>query len=138
MKDYLERIKKIEALIARAHTKGERKAAQSAKQRLLGKYPELDLQNNKREFALYTQGNWQKKLLLALCGKYGIEPYRYKRQKHTTVMVNINEHFLNEVFWKEFLEYSEQLEDLIEDLTDNLIRQIHKPKDEAIIGGQLE
>ncbi|MCO6492014.1 MAG: hypothetical protein J5I98_26595 [Phaeodactylibacter sp.] len=138
MEDLLERIKKIESLILGAKTEGEKQAAISAKERILKKYPELEIHKNPKEYALYTQDNWHKKLLLAICRKYGVKPYRYYRQKYTTVMVRINEDFLNKVLWKEYLEYSELLGKLVEEITDDLISKIHKHEEEDIIQGNLE
>lgn len=137
MENLLERIKKIEALILGAKTDGEKNAAISAKRRILEKYPELEIHRDPKEYRLYTADNWHKKLLLAICRKYEIKPYRYHRQKYTTVMVNINEDFLNKVLWKEYLEYSQYLEGLIEDITDNLITKIHQHEDEDLIQGNL-
>lgn len=133
----LEKIKKVEALIAGATTEGERNAAVLAKGRMDKKRQE-ELARAQKEYALYTPDNWHKKLLLAICRKYGVKPYRYKRQKYTTVMVNINEDFLNEVLWAEYLKYSEHLEDLVEDVTNELIRKIHGDEEETIIRGRLE
>ena len=138
MEDLLERIKKIESLILGAKTEGEKQAAIFAKERILKKYPELEIHKNPKEYALYTQDNWHKKLLLAICRKYGVKPYRYYRQKYTTVMVRINEDFLNKVLWKEYLEYSELLGKLVEEITDDLISKIHKHEEEDIIQGNLE
>ena len=138
MEDLLERIKKIESLILGAKTEGEKQAAISAKERILKKYPELEIHKNPKEYALYTQDNWHKKLLLAICRKYGVKPYRYYRQKYTTVMVRINEDFLNKVLWKEYLEYSELLGKLVEEITDDLISKIHKHEEEDIIQGNLK
>lgn len=136
MNELLEKIRKIEALIEGAKTEGERNAAILAKIRVnnkLIKEQQLEL----KEYALYTQGNWHKKLLLAICRKYGVSPYRYKRQKYTTVMVRINENFLNDVLWKEYLEYSEHLEKLVEEITDSIIQKIHQEENEDIINGRL-
>ncbi len=138
MKHLLDKIKKIEALISGAKTDGEKNAAILAKGRILEKFPELEINKNIKEFALYTSNTWHKKLLIAICRKYGIKPYRYYRQKHTTVMVKINTDFLNNVLWKEYLEYSTHLEELVEEITDSLIEKIHKYEEEEIIQGRLE
>jgi hypothetical protein len=137
MENLLEKIKKIEALINGAQTIGEKDAAISAKDRILSRYPELKNQKNLIEYSLRTPDNWHKKLLLAICRKYGLKPYRYKRQKYTTVMLKINEDFLNKVVWKEYLEYSDHLEKLVNTVTDELINKIHKDEDEDIIHGNL-
>lgn len=138
MNDLLERIKKIEALINGATTAGEENAARSAKDRLLNKQSTIQAPDKLEEYRLYTSDSWHKKLLIAVCRKYGIQPYRYKRQKYTTVMVNINPNFLNEVLWPEYLEYSKHLEKLVEGITDDLIGKIHKHEEENIVAGRLE
>jgi len=138
MTDLLERIKKIEALINGATTAGEKNAAISAKDRLLKKQPNLEIHQNLEEYSLYTSDSWHKKLLIAICRKYGVMPYRYKRQKYTTVMVRINQDFLNNVLWPEYLEYSKHLEKLVEEITDDLISKIHKHEEEDIVQGRLK
>jgi len=138
MESLLEKIRKIEALIDGASSVGEKQAAVSAKERILNKYPHLEIHRDAKEYSLRTDGEWDKKLLLAICHKYGVKPYRYKRQKYTTVMVNINEKFLNEVLWKEYTEYSIHLSKLVGEITDNLISKIHKHEDEEIIQGSLK
>ena len=138
MNDLLERIKKIEALINGATTAGEQTAAISAKDRLLKKNPTLEIDKDVYEYKLFASDSWHKKLLLAICRKYGVLPYRYKRQKYTTVMVNINGTFLNDVLWPEYLEYSNHLEKLVEEVTDGLINKIHKHEEESVVSGRLE
>ena len=85
------------------------------------------------EYSLHTTDHWHKRLLLALCGKYGLKPYRYHRQKYTTVMVMVNGKFLNETLWPEYLQYSQHLEALVNDITSDLINQIHQVQEETIV-----
>jgi len=137
MEDLLEKIRKIEALIEGAKTDGEKSAAILAKDRIHKKLI-AEEKIRKVEYTLRTPDSWHKKLLVAICRKYGIRPYRYKRQKYTTVMVFINEQFLEDVLWKEYLEYAEHLEQLVEGITNNIIRKIHEGGEEEIIHGKLE
>ncbi|MEM6263189.1 MAG: hypothetical protein AAGI38_11825 [Bacteroidota bacterium] len=134
----LKRIEKIEALISGAQTPGEKNAAILAKDRMLQKYPELKAHKNTIEYRLSMPDLWHKKLLIALCRKYGVKPYRYYRQKYTTVMVRVNEDFLNKILWPEFEEYSQHLEALISEITDDLIGKIHTIEEEDIIRGELK
>ena len=122
MDNLFEKIRKIEALIEGAKTEGEREAALLAKQRVKQRVSEQKLL---REFKLTTSDNWHRNLLVALCNKHGIKPYRYKRQKYTTVMVKIDEQFLNNVLWKEYIKYSDMLEELLEDVANDLITKIY-------------
>lgn len=136
MEDLLEKIRKIEALIKGAQTGGEKNAAILAKNRIHKKLI-AEKKTQKVEYTLRTSDSWHKKLLVAICRKYGVRPYRYKRQKYTTVMININEQFLEDVLWKEYLEYSKHLEELVEEITNNIIRKIHEDGKEDIIHGKL-
>ena len=138
MNTLLEKIKKIEALIAGAQTDGEKNAAISARERILHNNPSLNADINAREFRLSLLSDWHKKLLIAICRKYGIKPYRYHRQKSTTVMIRINEGFLNRVVWKEYLQYSKLMAELLDEITNDLISKIHKDEEEEVIQGEIE
>ncbi len=129
----IEKIKKVEALIERSSNEGERDAALRAKERLLQKQ-----QSEEFEFTIHVEDQWHKKLFLALCYKYGLRPYRYYRQKYTTIMVRVPKNFMNNVLWKEYLEYTELLAGLLGEITDNLISRIHTPEEEMVIKGNLE
>lgn len=52
-------------------------------------------------------------------------------------MVQVNERFLNEMVWKEYLEYSDHLEKLVDAVTGDLIEKIYKHEDEDIVHGRL-
>ena len=41
---------------------------------------------------------WSRQLFLALARRYGLRPYRYRRQRRTTVMLQAPESFLREIF----------------------------------------
>ena len=60
---------------------------------------------------------------MALLRRYGMEPYRYYRQKYTTVMVKGPDHFLIKVVWPEFLELNEVLTAHLSDITDRIIAE---------------
>ncbi|MDQ7009387.1 MAG: hypothetical protein Q9M94_03800 [Candidatus Gracilibacteria bacterium] len=137
MQNILDRIKKVEALIDGAKSDGEKNAAIAAKERILKKYPEIDIKNNIVEYTIKTADSWHKKLFVAICRKYDIEPYRYYRQRYTTVMIKVNETFLNEILWKEYLQYTDILEELVGGITDELISKIHKEEDDTILKGKL-
>jgi hypothetical protein len=38
---------------------------------------------------------WSRQLFMALCRRYGLKPYRYSRQRYTTVMLRAPKEF----FW---------------------------------------
>ena len=45
-----------------------------------------------------------RRLFSALCRRYGLEPYRYKGQRYTTVIVRAPRSFIDRTLWPEYLE----------------------------------
>jgi hypothetical protein len=136
--DFEERIKKLMALLADTEFEGERVAAQAAIDRLAKNVTAEAPKLHETEFRLTTSSDWQKRLLMAICHKHGLKPYRYHRQKYTTVMVRVNEGFLNRVVWPEYLKFSGLLSELVDDITIDLISKIHHHEEEVVIAGELE
>jgi hypothetical protein len=131
-----EKIQKIEALIAKSTETGEIQAARAALERM--QQIQSDSPDTREmEFSIYTTDNWHKRLLQAICRKYGLKPFRYHKQKYTTVMVRTSKDFMNKVLWKEYQEYALILEGLVEEITGDLINKIHQDQDEDLISGQL-
>lgn len=60
---------------------------------------------------------------MALCRRYGLKPYRYTRQRHTTVMLRVPEAFVNDVLWPEFQNLDSVLTAYLSDITERLIRE---------------
>ena len=61
-------------------------------------------------------------LFSALCRRYGLDPYRYKRQRHTTVMVRVPASFVDRTLWPEYQELREALDEYLNEATDRIIR----------------
>ena len=66
---------------------------------------------------------WQRRLFTALCRRYGLEPYRYVRQRYTTVMVRVPESFVDRTLWPEYLEIKEALDEYLSEATERIIRE---------------
>lgn len=135
--DLQDKIKKIEALIASSKSDGERQAAALAKSRLLERR-HVEMIVKPIEYTVPLGNHWKKKLFVALCNKHQIRTYRYKRQKYTTTMLRASPAVVDNILWPEFNKYSAMLEELVEDIVNNLISQIHDVKeDEVVIAGEL-
>jgi hypothetical protein len=90
------------------------------------------------EYTVPLGNQWKKKLFVALCNKHQIRTYRYKRQKYTTTMLRANPAVVENILWPEFNKYSAMLEELVGDIVNDLISQIHDVKeDEIVIAGEL-
>lgn len=78
-----ERLRKIEALYLGAATEGEQEAADAAFARLKAKLDEARRWPDEPKLSFPTI--WSARLSIALCRRYGLKPYRYPRQRNTTV-----------------------------------------------------
>ena len=59
----------------------------------------------------------------ALCRRYGLEPFRYKRQRYTTVVVRAPKTFVNRTLWPEYLQLKDALDRYLNQATDRIIRE---------------
>ena len=81
----------------------------------------------------FSLGNeWSRHLFVALCRRYGLRPYRYPRQKRSTVMVRLPRGFADELLWPEFVQLDDILRRYLHDITLRLIREhVHADASEA-------
>lgn len=127
-----EKLRKIEALFAGAGTVGEKLAAEAALERVRAKLAEITKSDPLIETQFSLGDQWSRKLFLALCRRYGLQPYRLHRQRHTTVMLKAPSKFISEVLWPEFQELDNALRHYLNDVTTRIIREeVHKDTSEA-------
>jgi hypothetical protein len=127
-----EKLRKIEALFAGAGTAGERDAAEAALQRVRARLVELERKDLPVEMQFSLGDQWSRKLFLALCRRYGLEPYRLYRQRVTTVMLKVPRAFVDQVLWPEFQELDAALAQYLNEVTNRIIRdEVHRDTSEA-------
>ena len=119
----LEKLRRIEALFAGAASDGERTAADTARQRIAAKLQRQGLADPPVEYRFTLDNVWSRKLFLALLRRYGIRPYRYARQRRTTVMAQVSKSFVDETLWPEFQELAAALQEHLDRITDDIIKQ---------------
>lgn len=119
----IEKLKRIEALYEGTNIEGEKNAAELAMQRLMKKLDEIKKEDPPVEYKFCFDDMWSRKLFVALLRRYGIKPYRYTRQKYTTVMAKVSEKFVNEILWKEYQELNKVLHSYLEEVTERVIRE---------------
>lgn len=112
------KLAKLEALFERAGTAGERDAAGAAIDRVKGRLRETEPEV---ELKFSFPDAWTVRLFVAICRKHGLSPYRYARQRRTTVMVRAPERRFDETVWSEFSVLLTELTLYIEDTVDHLI-----------------
>jgi hypothetical protein len=128
----IEKLRAIEALYAGATSPGEREAAANARDRILARLAEIARADLPVEFRLTVSDPWSKRLLTALLRRYGIEPYRYRRQRRTTVMVRAPRRFIEEILWPEFEALSATLRTYLDEMTNRVIAEaVHADVSEA-------
>jgi hypothetical protein len=118
-----ERLRKISALFEGATTPGERDAAAAAIERVKKTLAGMKQTEQSVETQFTLPDRWQRRLLAALCRRYGLEPYRYKRQRYTTVMVRAPRRFVNLTLWPEYLELKAALDQYLNEATERIIRE---------------
>ncbi|TSD84384.1 hypothetical protein FFK22_032755 [Mycobacterium sp. KBS0706] len=147
--DLREKLRKIEALHAGAGTEGERLAAAAALERIRARLRQQQQQQQQQhqhqqqqqrqqsrapaeETKVSLPDQWSRHLFVALCRRYGLRPFRYKRQRRTTVMVRAPRGFVDRILWPEFQELNIELRRYLHAVTLRLIRdEIHADTTEA-------
>lgn len=129
-----DKLRKIEALYSRGTTDGEKHAASKAKKRIIERLNAIIKQEKSVEVRIGLTDQWSRQLFVALCRRYEINPYRYARQRHTTVMVKLPRSFLNDVLWPEFKALNKALVEYLSSATDKIIREeIHSNNKNATV-----
>jgi hypothetical protein len=118
-----ERLRKVEALFLGAATAGERDAAGAAAERLKAKLREASRSDPPVELKFTISDHWSRRLFIALCRRYGFSPFRYARQRTTTIMVKAPRRLFEEVVWRQFNTLHADLWTYLEQTTERLIRE---------------
>jgi hypothetical protein len=118
-----DRLRKITALFEGAATDGERQAAAAAIERIRAALDAAVRAQPLPEIKFSMADQWQRRLFSALCRRYGLEPYRYKGQRYTTLIVRAPRSFVENTLWPEYLELQEALHAYLNEATERIIRE---------------
>jgi hypothetical protein len=118
-----DKLRKIEALFAGAATAGERVAAEAARERIRARLADAERADPPIEMQFSLVDQWSRRLFVALCRRYGLAPYRYRRQRYTTVMLRVPRGFADQVLWAEFRELNAALSAHLDAVTMRVIRE---------------
>jgi hypothetical protein len=122
----IEKLRKIEALYAGAKTPGESAAAASALERIKSRLRDCARTSPPEEFRFTFADQWSQMLFIALLRRYGIDPYRYRGQRHTTVMARVSRQVLDDTLYPEYTDLRQTLEAHLMAVTQRIIaRAIH-------------
>ena len=133
----IDKLRRIAALYAGATTAGERAAAQKAHERVSAR---LDRERRvlETEYRFTMADGFQRRLFVALARKHGLRPYRYKRQRRTTVMLRVTSQLVDDVLWPEFERLSDTLESYLDGVTERVIAAaVHEDQSDAALSPEL-
>ena len=134
----IEKLRKIEALFDGATTSGEKGAAAKALKRMQKRFKEIQDVDPPIEYKFSLTDSWSRKLFIALLRRYELKPFRYYRQRHTTVMVKVSASFVDETLWPEFQELNKTLRTYLDEVTNNIIsKAVHSNNTDAEVVQQL-
>lgn len=130
----IEKLRRVEALFESPGTEGEREAAANALDRLRRRLEDAQESDPEIEYRFTLADMWSRRLFVALLRRYGIQPYRYSRQRYTTVMAKVPECFVDETLWPEYTELNKVLSTYLDETTERVIsRGIHEDSSEAAV-----
>ncbi len=119
----LEKLRKIEALHAGTTIAGEREAARRAADRIRERLAELRGREVDIELLYSLPDPWKRRLFVALCRRYGLQPFRDSGRRYSTVQVRAPKAFHERTLWPEFLALAEELDAHLDELTTRVIRE---------------
>lgn len=117
-----ERLRKVEPLYFGATSAGEREAAGAAAERLKARLDEASRLDPPVEMKFSLPDEWSVQLFIALCRRYGFRPFRYARQRRTTIMVRAPRRFFDAVVWQQFSDVHTDLWIHFQQTTEKLIK----------------
>ena len=127
-----EKLRKIEALFAGAATDGERVAAGAAAERIRARLGTAAGKEKAIEVKFSIPDIWSRQLFVALCRRYGLHPFRYRRMHRQTIIIRAPKSFVDQVLWPEFEELSAALTAYLSEITEKVIREeVHGETGEA-------
>lgn len=118
-----QKLRKISALFEGATTAGERDAAAAAIDRVRRALATAEQIEKPVETYFKLVDQWNRRLFTALCRRYGLKPYRYPRQRRTTVVVRAPKSFIDKTLWPEYLQIEKVLDEYLNEATERIIRE---------------
>lgn len=127
-RDIREKLAKLERMFAQGATSGERAAAGAARDRLQARLEPETAGNAEPEIELqYSLPDvWSVRIFVALCRKHGVHPYRYPRQRRTTVVVRARQADFDRTVAHEFHTLHREVTAYFDEMVNHLIADAMK------------
>ena len=121
-----QKLRKIEALFAGAATDGEKVAAGAAAARIRDRLGQAAGKEKEIEVKFSISDTWSRQLFVALCRRYGLRPFRYRRMHRQSIIVRAPKSFVEQILWPEFEELNDALIAYLSEITEKVIRdEVH-------------
>jgi hypothetical protein len=82
----------------------------------------IEFKEEETEMKFSLNDNYEFKIFIALAQKHKLKPYRKPKQKKTTVILKASKTYLDECFWPEFVSLSDDLDVMLEEITEEVIK----------------
>lgn len=117
-----DKLRKIEALFAGAATSGEKAAAGAAAERIRERLRTASAVEQPEEMRFSIGDPWSRQLFVALCRRYGLRPFRYRRMRRQSIVISAPKRFVEQVLWPEFEQLNDALVAYLAEVTERVIR----------------
>ncbi len=124
-------LNKIEDLIEEASIENECYKAFLERGKSLSSLPK-NQDKTLLEYRVNTDNPWKIYLFSALCRKRNLQTFRYRRQKYTSINVQVSKEVMENELWPEYSKFAKILDDLIEVAMDVLLKVIHGKEEELL------
>ncbi len=124
--DLVDYFRASERLFAGLGAEGVAEADQ-ARSRIRARLQALAGAPDVQEYQCPLKNDWEVLVFHALLKRYGLRPYRYRRQRKTTILVRVSKQFMNELLWPIFTDVCRELCLRFDRLADGLVRDIAAP-----------
>ncbi|HHO50818.1 MAG TPA: hypothetical protein ENK18_08055 [Deltaproteobacteria bacterium] len=115
----IERLEEIEA--KHAGLSGPAGSPERSQTLIRDKLTEITEAHPPIEWKFSLTDPWERKLFLALCRRYGLQPFRYTRQQRQSVMLRVPRPFVDGTLWPLFVALRQPLYDYLAHVTDRVI-----------------
>jgi hypothetical protein len=122
----IDKLRQVEAMFAGAAEAGP--GAADALARIIERLRADEKIDPPQEYRFGMADRWSALLFMALLRRYGIKPYRYRGQRHTTVMARVTKRFVDDTLWPEFMELSRTLDRFLDEVTRRVIARADPPR----------
>jgi hypothetical protein len=127
-----EKLRKIEALFSGATIDGEKSAAGAAADRIRQRLGQSCEKETSIEMKFSIGDPWSRQLFLALCRRYGIQPYRRPGMHRQTIIIRATKSFVQDTLWPEFEELNAALINYRTEITQRIINEeVHRETGDA-------